>query len=193
MLSNNARPPLLDRLVHHYDELVSYVCRATGRFHSDHRQVRDSAREAVHDICLQLLGNNDAAEEIKVPLAFLRTLSKRRAIDNLRRDVAWARFAARAEDHPELNELAAGASDEPEHRLLAKQRLALLAQAIESLPPRCREVFVLHKIHEWPQAEVADYLGISIKTVEKHMRIAVACCRFALGDLLPQPGARGRA
>jgi RNA polymerase sigma-70 factor (ECF subfamily) len=60
--------------------------------------------------------------------------------------------------------------------------LRTLAQAIESLPPRCRDVFVLHKIHEWPQAQVAAHLGISIKTVEKHMRTALACCRFALRD-----------
>lgn len=187
MLSNDAPSPLLARLVHHYDELVAYVSRAAGRFYTDRHQVRDSAREAVHDVCLQLLHGEDDTQGVKVPLAFLRTLSKRRAIDNLRRDIAWRDLAGSIDDHPEALALAAPAACEPQHRLLAQQQLAMMAQAIDSLPPRCRDVFVMHKIHEWPQAEVAQHLGISLKTVEKHMRIAVACCRFALADVLNLP------
>lgn len=183
MLSKDAPSPLLARLVHHYDELVAYVWRAAGRLHLDRDQARDSAREAVHDVCLQLLGNQDT-HDVRVPLAFLRTLSRRRAIDNLRRDLAWQRLTASIEDHPEMAQLPAGAACEPHQRVQARQQLALLAQAVEALPARCRDVFVLHKIHEWPQAQVAQHLGISVKTVEKHMRTAVACCRFALADVL---------
>lgn len=184
MLSDDAPSPLLARLVHQYDELVAYVSRAAGRFYPDRRQARDTAREAVHDVCLQLLNGEGSDCKVRVPDAFLRTLSKRRAIDNLRREVAWQRVASSIEEHPEVARYAASSADAPEHRLLMQQRLAVLAQAIDALPPRCRDVFVLHKIHEWPQADVANHLGISLKTVEKHMRIAVACCRFAMGDLL---------
>ncbi len=35
----------------------------------------------------------------------------------------------------------------------------------------------MHKIHEIPQAQVADRLGISVKTVEKHLRLGLAACR----------------
>ncbi|MCO2147359.1 RNA polymerase sigma factor, partial [Pseudomonas aeruginosa] len=37
------------------------------------------------------------------------------------------------------------------------------------------------RIHEVPQAQVADRLGISVKTVEKHLRLGLAACQERLG------------
>ena len=47
-----------------------------------------------------------------------------------------------------------------------RQELALLAEAIQSLPERCREVILLRKIKGLPQKEIAALLGISENTVE---------------------------
>lgn len=47
-----------------------------------------------------------------------------------------------------------------------KQELALLAEAIQSLPPRCREVVLLRKIKGLSQREIAKTLGIAEHTVE---------------------------
>ena len=47
-----------------------------------------------------------------------------------------------------------------------QQELALLAEAIHSLPNRCREVILLRKIKNLSQREIADLLGIAEHTVE---------------------------
>jgi len=47
-----------------------------------------------------------------------------------------------------------------------QQELSLLAEAIQSLPERCREVILLRKIKGLPQKEIAALLGISENTVE---------------------------
>jgi len=47
-----------------------------------------------------------------------------------------------------------------------RQELALLAEAIRKLPERCRQVFLLRKIQELPQKEIAARLGITENTVE---------------------------
>jgi len=47
-----------------------------------------------------------------------------------------------------------------------RQELALLAQAIDSLPERCREVVLLRKIKGLSQRQIAQTLGISEHTVE---------------------------
>ncbi|MEN7551468.1 RNA polymerase sigma-70 factor [Rapidithrix thailandica] len=39
-------------------------------------------------------------------------------------------------------------------------------QALEALPERCREVLVLSKFHKMKYREIAEHLGISVKTVE---------------------------
>lgn len=57
----------------------------------------------------------------------------------------------------------------PERRLGARQVLKRLAEAFDRLPDRCREVVWLRRVDELPQKEVAARLGITEKTVEKHV------------------------
>ena len=60
--------------------------------------------------------------------------------------------------------------------LTAQEKLDLLADAVVALPPRCREVILLHKIKGLPQKEVAAHLGLSERTVENHCRLGVKHC-----------------
>ncbi|HKI45995.1 MAG TPA: RNA polymerase sigma-70 factor [Balneolales bacterium] len=46
-------------------------------------------------------------------------------------------------------------------------------QAIDDLPPRRCAVFVLSRFYHLTYVEIADALDISVKTVEKHIRIAL--------------------
>lgn len=47
-----------------------------------------------------------------------------------------------------------------------KQELALLTEAIQALPERCREVLLLRKVKGMPQRDIAQLLGIAEHTVE---------------------------
>jgi RNA polymerase sigma-70 factor (ECF subfamily) len=55
---------------------------------------------------------------------------------------------------------------------------------IESLPDRCREIFKLNRFEELKYKEIADKLGISIKTVEVQMSKALKTLRLGLKDYL---------
>lgn len=57
----------------------------------------------------------------------------------------------------------------PEQRTSAHQELRRLAEAIDDLPRKCREAVWLRRVDDMPQKEVAVRLGISQKTVEKHV------------------------
>lgn len=57
----------------------------------------------------------------------------------------------------------------PERWCGGRQRLARLARAFDRLPDRCREVVWLRRVEHLSQREVAQRLGISEKTVEKHI------------------------
>lgn len=48
----------------------------------------------------------------------------------------------------------------------SREEIVLLADAIDSLPARCREIFILRKIKQVPQKEIAFILGISVQTVQ---------------------------
>jgi RNA polymerase sigma-70 factor (ECF subfamily) len=76
----------------------------------------------------------------------------------------------------------------PETEISDRQELQQLAEAIATLPPRCREVFVLRKIHGLQQRDVAQKLGVSEGTVEKHMHngLKILCALFARGGIEPR-------
>ena len=57
----------------------------------------------------------------------------------------------------------------PERWCGGRQVLARLAEAFDRLPDRCRDVLWLRRVEELSQKEVAMRLGISEKTVEKHV------------------------
>lgn len=57
----------------------------------------------------------------------------------------------------------------PERRFGGRQALRRLSEAFDRLPDRCREVVWLRRVEELPQKVVASQLGISEKTVEKHV------------------------
>lgn len=161
-------PSLISTLVRHYDELVDHVRRRFGD--------RSFAHEVVHDVCVQLLEKREKTN-VHTPLALLHKISHDQAVSRYRSE---SRRQAWIVAQPEMSEPVCGAPT-PAHQYEAAREFECLAQAISKLPPRCQMVFVMHKIHQLPQAEVAAQMGISLKTVEKHLRLGLAACRAQLG------------
>lgn len=60
-----------------------------------------------------------------------------------------------------------------------------LQAALESLPERCRTVFQLSRMENMKYREIAETLGISVKTVEAQMARAFRILREKLSDYLP--------
>lgn len=56
----------------------------------------------------------------------------------------------------------------------------ILTTAINKLPEKCREIFILSKQSDLSNKEIADKLDISVKTVENQMTIALKKLREAL-------------
>lgn len=62
-----------------------------------------------------------------------------------------------------------------------RQALSHFQDQLDALPPRCREVFVLHRVFKLSQKEVAEKMGISISAVEKH--VARALTQLRAGEM----------
>lgn len=58
----------------------------------------------------------------------------------------------------------------------AREELLLLAQAIDALPGRCREIVILRRIQNLPQKEIAARLGIAVETVEVQVARGIKRC-----------------
>ena len=82
----------------------------------------------------------------------------------------------------------------PETVVSDRQELQRLADAIAALPDRCREVFVLRKIHGLQQRDVAQRLGVSEGTVEKqlHRGLNLVIAMFGRGGNPPRQASTRR-
>jgi len=58
-------------------------------------------------------------------------------------------------------------------------------QALNELPEQCRTIFQMSRFEDLKYREIADRLGISVKTVEAQMSKALKILRSKLSDYLP--------
>ena len=58
-----------------------------------------------------------------------------------------------------------------------QEKIRLIKEAINELPPRCSEIFKLSRFEGLKYQEIADYLEISVKTVEVQMGKALKTLR----------------
>lgn len=63
-----------------------------------------------------------------------------------------------------------------------EQLVDIVKEEIVTLPPKCKEVFVLSRQEGLTNIEISEYLKISIKTVEGHITRAFSILRKKLGD-----------
>lgn len=152
----------------HFDELRLYLARKLD--------CPEAGRDAAQDIFLRLLVKPPMAP-IHSPRGFLLRTARNFAIDLLRAGNSRPVLVP-IEDHEDT--LLDPVSD-PARIVEARQRLHALASGIETLPPKCRNVFFLHRFEGLTQDEIAGRVGISAKMVEKHLARAMLHLRRQWG------------
>jgi len=143
--------------------------------------VRD-VDDVVQESFLRLWGAR-AAQPVRSARAFLFQIARHLAIDTVRRDkisplISVGDFATL----PVLEEKPDAAA-----AVATQEKLLLLADAIEALPSRCRQVVILRKLQCLPQREVAARLGLAEKTVEAQLARGIGRCE----DYLRRRGVKG--
>ena len=138
---------------------------------------RDVAEEIVQDVLLALWQRRDALVVADSLRAYLFRATRNRSLNHLRH----AAIERRAE--PELSSVEA--PDAPAAaELIGEEIDVALRSAVATLPPRCREVFELSRVHGLRYAEIAATLAISVKTVEAQMGKALRLLREQLAPWL---------
>jgi RNA polymerase sigma-70 factor (ECF subfamily) len=134
-------------------------------------RVPEDALDVAQEAYIRLLQYQDS-RQIRSPSSMLFRIAM-----NVANDLGRAELARGAPGHCSVDDLDI-VSDEPsaERQLTARQDLALLYTAIEQLPPKCRQVFLLSRVQRMTYSQIAQHCGISQKMVEKHVSHALAVC-----------------
>jgi RNA polymerase sigma factor (sigma-70 family) len=160
----------LQRYVH---ALHQFLVRRVGN--------QGTAADLMQEICVRLAAANHG-QPIKHPGAYLFQVAEHVVIDHLRHDLPFRQKYVGAP-----SETLPAPTPTPEAVASANEQLRVLRQAILDLPPRCRTIFLLHKVEHLSYGDIATRLGISRKTVEKQVSKALAHCRDRLDQATRDP------
>jgi RNA polymerase sigma factor (sigma-70 family) len=157
----------MDRLTRSFLEARDDLLRFLKR-----RGRRGAAEDIVQNVWLKLHERGGDPKSWQEPRAVLFTTAANLNIDAYRRETtaeeALAKEAAfREVDRPDVD---------PEAQADAAARLERLSVALAQLPPQCRQAFLMNRIGELTHAEIAARLGISTKTVQRHIERALRLC-----------------
>ena len=144
------------------------------------RGVREhvAAEDIVQEVFMQLWRGRDRLDEHRSLYNLLFTMTKHRIYDHFRR-----RYNLEALRRP-LSEFDA-VSDEaesPESGLEAEQLRQTIARTVAAMPPQRRTIFALSRQENLSRQEIARRLGVSVRTVDKHLELALREIRLRIKD-----------
>jgi RNA polymerase sigma factor (sigma-70 family) len=156
----------MDRLTRYFleirDELLRFVTRRIGR---------SAAEDVVQEVWLNLRERGDA-ESWREPRAVLFRTAANLGTDTYRRDAHTQKLFSGEDDAGE----AASPQPDPEAQAVVADQLERLLAALDQLPTQCREALLLNRLEGLTHAEIAARLGISTKTVQRHIERALRAC-----------------
>lgn len=104
--------------------------------------------------------------------------------DRLRRFFVLGKKSSDSEaDADDLFEHIPSQDKSPKEVMENKERAALIGQAIDELPDKEKNVFILRYVHEMPLSEIAEVLHIALGTVKAHLSHASEKMKRLLKDM----------
>ena len=157
------------------------------RFAREYVLSDEDAENIVQDVFLDFW---EKKELLPLPiniLAYLFTSIKNRCIDFLRHKIVQKEVENKMQEEYRLTlQMKYYSLGELDEGIIEKDDVEqLLSKVIDSLPERCREIFLKSKIEGKKQKEIAEEMNISINTVETQMGIAYKKLRNELKDYFP--------
>ncbi|HXO74826.1 MAG TPA: RNA polymerase sigma-70 factor [Puia sp.] len=138
----------------------------------------------LYKLCYSIIGNKEAAEEITSDV-FINIWQKRHLLPKISNPELYLLKCARNKAFGYLRKPRHETSEEdlhdfsvewdisPEQILISSEMVRHINAAINSLPPKCKLIFLFVKEGDLKYREVAELLNLSVKTVETQMRIAL--------------------
>lgn len=151
-----------------YKELFCLFYKPLLRFAHTLCHSHEMAEEIVSDVFISIWQRRATLEEIHNLKVYLYISTKNAALKYLLRQ--QKRVAITIDD---LQVELESQYNNPEQLMMTAEMLARVDQAIMHLPPRCKLVYKLIKEDGLRYKEVAEILGISVKTIDNQLAIAL--------------------
>jgi RNA polymerase sigma-70 factor (ECF subfamily) len=143
------------------------------------------SQDIVQDVFVKVWEKKDEIESINME-AYLFRLVRNRCIDYIKHLKVVNNRMQEIQISSKYEELYRIDFIGNEPYVLIEQELKLkIEKTIQTLPDRCREVFILSRMNGLKNKEIAEKLNINIKNVERHLSRAMQSFRENLSEELP--------
>ena len=143
----------------YFHRLYRFVYTFTG--------LKESTEEIVNDVFLAIWQKRHLLPDVTKPEMYLFICAKNQALKHLKKQQLQTRPLSEIKDFDCVLERT------PHDIMITSEIHRRINEAINSLPPRCKLIFTLVKENNLRYREVAELLGLSLKTVENQMGIAL--------------------
>lgn len=157
------------------------------RFAKEFVMLEEDAENITQDVFADLWERRDSMSEIENVNAYLFRLVKNRSLDYLKRKISEQKYVESTQTNFEIElSLKLQSLDRFDACYFSEgnETEILIRAAINSLPKRCRDIFLMSRLEGLKYKEISERLGISINTVECQMGIALKKLRGKLSICL---------
>ena len=152
-----------------FDSFYPALCFYADKYLHD----MDESRSLVQQVFVDLWLKRDKIDITQSIKSYLFKTVRNYALDRIRHQAVEHKYLEKF--HPD--------NITYDNNLIEEAELnARINSAINELPPKCREIFLLCRFEEMKYLEIAKKLDISVKTVEMQMGIALKKLRFKLTE-----------
>jgi RNA polymerase sigma-70 factor, ECF subfamily len=138
----------------------------------------ETSREIVQDAFVSLWEKKDTIDLSKQVRSYLSTSVRNKCLNWLRNNRKFNNTLLDVEDLPHEIRF------DPPDRMVMTELSERIETSLDELPEKCREVFRLSRSENLKYNQIAEQLGISVKTVEAQMSKALQHMRTRLAEYL---------
>ncbi len=158
---------------------ILYKTYSQRLIHFSRRYVLDkqTAENIIQDVFLRIWKNKENLDPTKNVQSYLFTAVKNESLKQLRH------LSVEKQQQENVSRLSM-VELTPDETIDKNELREELNKAINDLPEKCHEIFTMSRFDQLKYSEIADILGISIKTVEAQMGRALKKLREQLAHLI---------
>lgn len=157
-----------------FDRYKARVYSFAARYLDNHSEIE----EILQEVFVKLWYSRQRIREDLLLCNYLFTITKNTILHKKQKELNRQKYLNYLRVYYSVQTL--GTEDEIQHSELQ----TLLDTAIDKLPPKRKEIYLLKKNDGLTYKEIASKLNLSVKTVESHMRLCFKNLRDALADYL---------
>ncbi|MCM4154745.1 RNA polymerase sigma-70 factor [Gramella sp. AN32] len=148
----------------YYNRLVAYIMT--------YNHNKAQAEDIVQQTFINLWENRQKLDDNQSPKGYLYAIAYNTYMDAIKKSKKQKKIIDEIWEHALRDRI-------EEDSETQEKRIQKVKEVIETLPPKCKKIIQMNKVQGIRYKDIAEQMGISIKTVESQMRIAFTKIREA--------------